>query len=209
MSPQIVTAADKGLIGCVRCGHVMRAPALPGDCDRCGATLRRRKPQSLERSWAFLIAAMILYIPANTLTMMKTINPFNATDDTIISGIIYLWAAGTPELAVIVFVASVMVPIGKFIALLILLLSVGRGSERDRIGRTRLYRIIEKIGHWSMLDVFVVALLVALVRFDLFGRVEAGGGAVCFGAVVILTMMATLSFDPRLIWDTPARHDRE
>lgn len=207
MSLQVVTAADKGLIGCVRCGHVMRAPALPGDCDRCGATLHRRKPQSLERSWAFLIAAMILYIPANTLTMMKTINPFNATDDTIISGIIYLWVAGTPELAVIVFVASVMVPIAKFIALLILLLSVRRGSERDRIGRTRLYRIIEKIGHWSMLDVFVVALLVALVRFDLFGRVEAGGGAVCFGAVVILTMMATLSFDPRLIWDTSKRHD--
>jgi paraquat-inducible protein A len=207
MTAKIVTAGDMGLIGCVRCGHVIRAPSAPGDCDRCGATLRRRKPQSLERSWAFLIAAMILYIPANTLTMMKTINPFNATDDTIISGIIYLWEAGTPELAVIVFVASVMVPIGKFIALLILLLSVGRGSVRDRIGRTRLYRIIEKIGHWSMLDVFVVALLVALVRFDLFGRVEAGGGAICFGAVVILTMMATLSFDPRLIWDTPERHD--
>nr|WP_243393611.1 paraquat-inducible protein A [Solimonas fluminis] len=207
MSGRVVTAAEMGLIGCRRCGHVMQRPqAVEGNsCARCGAGLRWRKPQSLERCWAFLIAAMILYVPANTMTMMKTINPFNSTDDTIMSGVIYLWAAGTPELAVIVFVASVMVPIGKFIALLTLLVSVHRGSSRDRVGRTRLYRIIEKIGHWSMLDVFVVALLVALVRFDLFGRVEAGGGAICFGGVVLLTMMASLSFDPRLIWDTPEK----
>lgn len=207
MSGRIVTATEMGLVGCHRCGHVMQQAAAAGRCERCDAPLHRRKPQSLERCWAFLIAAMILYIPANTLTMMRTVNPFNSTDDTIISGVIYLWLAGTPELAVIVFVASVMVPIGKFVALLILLTTVQRGSDRDRIGRTRLYRIIERIGHWSMLDVFVVALLVALVRFDLFGRVEAGGGAICFGFVVLLTMMASLSFDPRLIWDTPARHD--
>ena len=207
MSGAVRTAAEMGLIGCKRCGHVMQRPETVegSSCARCDARLHWRKPQSLERCWAFLIAAMILYIPANTMTMMKTINPFNATDDTIMSGVIYLWVAGTPELAVIVFVASVMVPIGKFIALLILLISVQRRSLRDRVGRTRLYRIIEKIGHWSMLDVFVVALLVALVRFDLFGRVEAGGGAICFGGVVLLTMMASLSFDPRLIWDTPEK----
>lgn len=209
MSGRIVTAAERGLIGCQRCGHVMQRPALQpaGDCERCGAMLHRRKPQSLERCWAFLIAAMILYVPANTMTMMRTTNLLTSTDDTIMSGVIYLWLAGTPELAVIVFVASVMVPIGKFIALLVLLITVQRGSDWDRPGRTRLYRIIERIGHWSMLDVFVVALLVALVHFDVFGSVEAGGGAVAFGAVVLLTMMASLSFDPRLIWDTPDKHD--
>ncbi|HEY0917505.1 MAG TPA: paraquat-inducible protein A [Solimonas sp.] len=206
---RFVTAAELGLLGCHRCGHVLKRPGQGalGHCDRCGATLHRRKPQSLERCWALLIAAMILYVPANTMTMMRTTNLLNSTDDTIISGVIYLWVQGSWELAAIVFIASVMVPISKFIALLTLLITVQRGSDWDRPGRTRLYRIIEKIGHWSMLDVFVVALLVALVHFDVFGRVEAGGGAVAFGAVVVLTMLASMSFDPRLIWDPPARHD--
>lgn len=199
------SASELGVLGCHRCGRVSRAPAtdVPVACPRCAAPLHRRKPHAIARTWAFLLAAMILYIPANTLTMMRSSTLFEARDDTIVSGILHLGAEGSWELAAIVFIASVVVPLSKFAALILLLVTAQRGSDWRRAERARLYRLIESVGHWSMLDVFVVALLVSLVHFPAFGTVEAGAGAIAFGAVVLLTMLASMSFDPRLIWDPP------
>lgn len=199
----VVTASELGLVACPSCGLVCRSdvPLAHAHCPRCAAPLHRRKPYSLTRSWALLIAAVILYIPANLLPIMLTSNLFEARADTIISGVIVLWQAGSPELAVIVFVASVVVPLLKIAVLALLLITAQRRSAWRREERAKLYRMIELIGHWSMLDVFVVALLVALVNFGSFAAVHAGGAAVAFGAVVVLTMLATMSFDPRLIWD--------
>lgn len=205
MSQTLRTAGELGLRGCHRCGRASRVAAheAAAHCPRCGATLHRRRPHSIQYSWAFLIAAMILYIPANLLPMMRTTTLLESTEDTIMSGVLQLWAGGSWDLAAIVFVASIMVPLSKFLAMILLLVTTQRGSDWRRAERTRLYRIIEGIGHWSMLDVFVVALLVALVHFKTFGSVEAGAGAIAFGAMVLLTMLASLSFDPRLIWDEP------
>lgn len=199
------TAGELGLLGCHRCGRVSRAlPAdVPAACPRCAAALHHRKPYAITRTWAFLVAAMILYIPANTLPMMRTTTLFDARQDTILSGVLHLGAEGSWDLAAIVFIASVVVPLSKFATLILLLVTAQRGSAWRRAERAQLYRLIEKVGHWSMLDVFVVALLVALVHFQTFGTVEAGAGAIAFGAVVLLTMLASMSFDPRLIWDDP------
>lgn len=201
---KVVTAAEVGVIGCHACGLVCRAPAADADasCPRCHAALHRRKPASLTTSTALLITAAILYIPANVLPMMDTTNISEKRSDTIVSGVLQLWDIGSWDLALIVFVASVLVPILKIVILGVLLLSVHRRLSWDRLEQTRLYRFIEFIGRWSMLDIFVVALLISLVQFDNLGEVRAGPGAIAFGAVAILTMLSSLTFDPRLIWDT-------
>ena len=205
-------AAELGLIACRECGLVCRDvrgdERLDGDdradamaCPRCGATLHRRKPNSYVRTWALLIAAFIMYIPAIVLPIMRTASLNDVDDNTIISGVVELWRAGSPNLAVIVFSASIVVPVLKFLALGTLLLSSQRGSEWARLQRAKLYRLVELIGYWSMLDVFVVALLTALVRFSVLSRVEPLPGVIFFGLTVVLTMLASMSFDPRLIWD--------
>lgn len=192
-----------GLIGCDCCGLVLRAQALSAAaaCPRCGSRLHRRRPDALRRSWAYLIAAAILYIPANLLPVLRTTQGFEKDEDTILSGVLRLWEAGSWDLAVIVFTASIVVPLLKIASMMLLLISTQRGLVTHRVERARLYRIMEFIGHWSMLDVFAVALLVALVHFGPLAQAEPGGGIIAFGAVVVLTMLATMSFDPRLIWD--------
>jgi len=194
---------DLRLIGCKACGLVLRsaAPGWAGHCPRCDHPLHRRKPDSHARTWALLIAAAILYIPANALPVMHTATLFDAQDNTILSGVVELWSSGAWDLAVIVFVASIAVPLMKMACLVLLLLSSRAGSPRWRRQRTRIYRMVEFIGRWSMLDVFVVALLLTLVRFGILAEVKAGPGIVAFCAVVVLTMLASMSFDPRLIWD--------
>ncbi len=205
-------AGELGLIACHVCGLVCRN--VRGDerldgggragvtaCPRCGATLHRRKPNSQVRTWALLIAAFIMYVPANVLPIMRTASLNDVDDNTIISGVVELWRAGSPNLAVIVFTASIVVPMLKFLALGTLLLSSHRGSDWARLQRAKLYRLVELIGYWSMLDVFVVALLTALVRFSVLSRVEPLPGVIFFGLTVVLTMLASMSFDPRLIWD--------
>lgn len=197
-------AASLGLIGCDACGLVLRAPSAPqhaSACPRCGSALHRRRPNAVNRAWAYLIAAVILYIPANVLPVLRSTKLFDTSIDTIISGVVSLWDDGSWDLAVIVFTASVVVPVLKIGALALLLLSVQNGWQTAPRERARLYRILEFIGHWSMLDVFAIALLVTLVHFGAFAYVEPGPGIVAFGAVVVLTMLATMSFDPRLIWD--------
>jgi len=200
----VVTARALGLLPCAQCGLLCRAAQDAGDlsCPRCGGTLHARKPDSLSRTWAFLIASVILYIPANTLTVMRTDSLFGREDHTILGGVVDLWNGGSWDLAVIVFVASIVVPILKMLALALLAISVQRRSRWRQHDRARLYRMLEAVGHWSMLDVFVVALLVGLVRFHSVAEVLPGPGIAAFGAVVVLTMLSSMSLDPRLIWDT-------
>jgi paraquat-inducible protein A len=197
-------ARELGIIGCHVCGLVSRAPT--GDdaaCPRCGAALHRRKRDSIGRTWALLLAAFILYIPANVLPIMRTVSLGDVDDNTIISGVVELWIKGSPSLAVIVFTASIVVPMTKFLVLGTLLASTRRRSRWALRQRAMLYRAVEFIGYWSMMDVFVVALLTALVRFGFFSQVEPLPGVVFFGLTVILTMFSSMSFDPRLMWDGP------
>lgn len=199
-------AAELGVIGCHVCGQVCRDGSgsrddVPMTCPRCGASMHRRKPNSYARTWALLIAAFILYIPANVLPIMRTASLNDIDDNTIISGVVELWTKGSPGLAVIVFTASIVVPMLKFLALGMLLLSSRMGSDWARPQRAKLFRLVEFIGYWSMLDVFVVALLTALVRFSVLSRVEPLPGVIFFGLTVVLTILASMSFDPRLIWD--------
>lgn len=196
-------ARDIGLTGCHTCGLVLRLPPAGehAHCPRCGSAVHARKPSSVSTTWAFLIAAAIMYLPANLLPV-TTVVSFGATQsDTIMSGVIYFLLHGDWPLALIIFVASVLVPLLKMISLVYLLVAVQRKSHWRKQQRTRLYRLTELVGRWSMVDVFVVALLVALVQVGALATIEPGAGAIAFASVVVLTMMAAMSFDPRLIWD--------
>jgi paraquat-inducible protein A len=200
----MTTALAADTTPCHDCALLCRLPehgAHGALCPRCGAALHERKPQSLERTWAWLIAAALCYLPANLLPIMKVTSLGRAQADTIMSGVAYLLLHGMWPLALVVFTASVFVPLLKLAILFGLLVSVHRRSRWRPVDRTRLYRITEAIGRWSMVDIFVVTILVALVRLGNLATVEAQPGAVFFGAVVVLTMLAAESFDPRLIWD--------
>jgi paraquat-inducible protein A len=204
MNPRAASARRRGLLACHVCQQVALAGA-PGNeqcCRRCRARLHVRKPDSVTRTWALLLAAMILYIPANLLPMTDTSTLVGAQADTILSGVAFLWTSGSWPLAVVVFVASIMVPMLKIIAMVFLLLSVQLRSTWQPAQRTRLYRLVELVGRWSMLDIYVITFLVALVQLRGLATIKAGPAAVAFGAVVVLTMCATMSFDPRLIWDS-------
>ena len=209
MSAAPVIAAARGLLSCNVCGLLSRGGHSGGTphCPRCSAALHFRKPNSVARSWAFLIAAYILYIPANVLPIMQTSSLFGSQDDTIMSGVIYLWHSGSWDLALVVFIASIMVPLLKLIAMTLLLISVQRRSTWQPVQRTKLYRIVELVGRWSMLDIYVVSILAALVQIGALATINAGPAALAFGAVVVLTMFAAMEFDPRLIWD-PLQKER-
>ena len=170
-------------------------------CPRCGATLHQRKPNSLKRTWALVLAAFIFYIPANLLPVTVVISFGKAQADTIMSGVIYFISTGMWPIAAVIFIASILVPVLKLIILTYLLISVQRKSTWRPKDRTTLYRITEAIGRWSMVDIFVVTVLVALVNLGNLATIKAGPGAVFFAAVVVITMFAAMSFDPRLIWD--------
>ncbi|MES2102694.1 MAG: paraquat-inducible protein A [Pseudomonadota bacterium] len=169
-------------------------------CPCCGASLHLRHPDSLAKSAAYLIAAAILYIPANLLPVMHTETIFGAQDDTIMSGVLVLLESGSWPLALLVFFASIVVPLLKLLSISLLLLTCWRKSAWNPLPRTQLFRIVEAVGRWSMLDVYVVTVLVALVQFQSLASVSPGGGALAFGAVVVLTMLSAQSFDSRLIW---------
>jgi paraquat-inducible protein A len=203
MKTPAVTAARRGLLACHVCKLVSQADSrgAGGCCPRCGAKLHVRKPDSIARTWALLLAAMILYIPANVLPVTDTSTLFGDQTDTIMSGVVFLWTSGSWPLAVVVFVASIMVPMLKIISLMFLLLSVQLRSTWQPAQRIRLYRLVELVGRWSMLDIYVITFLVALVQLRALATIKAGPAAAAFGAVVVLTMCATMSFDPRLIWD--------
>ncbi|MBA3459416.1 MAG: paraquat-inducible protein A [Deltaproteobacteria bacterium] len=188
------------------------ADPITGTCPRCGERIDRRKPNSLGRPLAFLIAAAALYVPANTLPIMVTEQfPLHRTD-TILSGIAFLWSEGSWLLAALVFSASVLVPMLKLAAMGVLLFTSARRSSWRPRGRTKLYRVLETVGHWSMLDVMVVALLAAVVQLGRFASIEPGPALIPFAGVVLMTMLASASFDPRAIWDhvgPRSVHERE
>ena len=202
MTTMALTARRLGLLSCHACGLLSQpGGAHEAFCPRCGDRLHQRKPDSIRRTWAFLIAAAILYIPANVLPIMITNSLFGAEVDTIMSGVVYLWTSGSWPLALVVFIASITIPGMKLVALSFLLLSVQFRSRWQPVQRTKLYRVVEIAGRWSMLDIFVSTMLVALVHLQGLATIIAGPAAIAFGAVVVLTMLAAMSFDPRLIWD--------
>lgn len=201
------TAASAGLLGCRICGLLQRQAGRRGEglaCARCGSVLHARKPDSLARTWALVIAAYVLYLPANLLPVLETRSLSGQASDTIMSGAIKLWLDGWWPLAVVILIASIVIPLAKLIALTYLLVSVRRRMHVRRRGRTRLYRLIDMIGKWSMIDIYVGGLLVGLVQFNPVAVISPGPGAIAFGSVVVLTMFASQSFDPRLLWDDGA-----
>ncbi|OJA04672.1 paraquat-inducible protein A [Halomonas sp. QHL1] len=197
-------AGDQGLTGCPTCGLINRlSPHGRGHCIRCHEKLHQRLPHSLQRTWALLGASAIMYIPANVYPIMTTTSLGSSSPSTIIGGVVQLIQMGSWPIAAIIFIASVIVPVGKLVALIWLCLVVRRSSVLNAQSRTRLYRLTEFIGRWSMVDVFVVAILVALIRAGSLMSITPGPAALAFGSVVVLTMLAAMTFDPRLIWDTP------
>lgn len=203
-------AIDAGILVCHECHQLNRqgGEAEHETCTRCGASVHPRRPNSLVRTWALLITAAILYIPANLLPIM-TVNSLGQGDpSTIMAGVIELINYGMLPIAVVVFVASILVPTFKLVGIALLLYSVQRRQPMSARQRILMYRFIEWIGRWSMLDIFVIAILVALVKFGNLASIEANMGAVAFGSVVVLTMLAAITFDPRLIWDNTESDDQ-
>jgi paraquat-inducible protein A len=191
------------LILCRTCGRAHLDSVLPADrrCNRCGSKVERRIPFSQQATLAWLLTGLVLYIPANVLPVMHTSGLLGEADSTILDGILGFWHAGDWDLALVIFVASVAVPFTKFIAIGLLLYTTRTGSHWQLHERARLYRAVEFIGYWSMLDVIVVALTSTLMQFAVLGTAEPRLGIAFFCAVVVSTMIAVLNFDPRLIWD--------
>ena len=205
MSAAFVTASRAGLMGCHDCGLLLRKRhAAPGQalrCPRCTAPVHDRKPESLQRTTALMLTAAVLYVPANVFPIMTVVSFGKGQSDTIVSGIVHLAHGGMISLALLVFFASVLVPVLKLVGLAFLVISVHRRSRWRPRDRALLYRIIEQVGRWSMIDIFMISILVALVKLGNVATIETGLGATCFAAVVVLTMLASMGFDPRLMWD--------
>jgi paraquat-inducible protein A len=193
------TAAAEGLASCHVC--LKLSPAELHQCPLCGATLHLRMTNSLQKTMALVITAIVLYIPANVLPIMTTTQLGRAEDSTILGGVVLLMEMGSFPIAAVIFIASVMVPTGKLLAISWLCWSVATGQTKSKRQRTRLYRVTEFVGKWSMTDVFVVSILVALIHIGGLLNITAGPAAIAFGGVVVVTMLAAESFDPRLIWD--------
>jgi paraquat-inducible protein A len=198
----MASAIAHGLVSCHTCGLLSRLPGHEAaHCPRCSTRLHARKPDSLSRTWALVILAYVLYVPANLLPILESRALLTAESNTIMSGILMFWETGSWMIAALVFIASIVVPLTKLLALTWLLVSVQMKSRARPQQRTQLYRMVEFIGRWSMLDIYVVALTVTLVQVGTLASIEVGPGALAFGAVVVVTMIAARSFDPRLIWD--------
>ena len=199
----VPTGRSLGLLVCLQCRATVRAlqVAYPR-CPRCYANLYQRKPHSLALTAALLICAAILYIPANVLPVMYTRTIFDDEEDTIMSGVLVLLHSSWP-IAVLVFIASIVVPLLKILSLGVVVFSAWRRSPRYRTQRSELFRMVDFIGRWSMLDVYAISMLVALVQIRSLAFVSVGWGALAFAAVVVLTTFAARTFDERLLWETP------
>ena len=202
-------AIDAGILICAECHELNRQDAEADEqtCTRCGAWVHARRPDSLMRTWALLLTSAILYIPANLLPIMTISSLGQGSPSTIMAGVIELVQHGMIPIAAVVFIASILVPTFKLVGIALLLFSVQRRQPLSARQRIIMYRFIEFIGRWSMLDIFVIAILVAVVNFGRIASVEANLGAVAFASVVILTMLAAVTFDPRLIWDNTESDD--
>ncbi|MEM8553197.1 MAG: paraquat-inducible protein A [Pseudomonadota bacterium] len=203
----MTTAYARGQVVCRSCGQV--AELGQDRCNRCFAKLVSRDPQSLQKVWAWWIAGIIAYIPANLYPMLLTTTFFHTSESTIVGGVVELLDHGAYGVGAIVFFASVVIPVGKFIVIAWLAFMVSRPHKHDPHRLLLFYEVVEFIGRWSMIDVFVVAILTALVQFNVIATINPGIAAVCFALSVIFTMLAAQSFDSRLIWDQtqPDAHD--
>jgi paraquat-inducible protein A len=200
-----VSAAALSLARCHSCGRVEPIESL--HCPRCHAPLHLRKQDSLQRTMALTIGAAILYIPANLLPVLRVESTLNGIQqNTIISGVMQFWQEGDYPVALIIFIASVVIPVVKILAILTLCLGARFGRWPGAL--TQVYRVTEYVGRWSMVDVFVVAILVGVVQLGSVMAISAGEGAFAFAGVVVLTMLASHSFDPRLIWDAAEKKQR-
>lgn len=199
MNTELPKAMDQGLAGCHSCGKV--SPAALRRCPRCHAPLHCRKPDSVRRTIAFLLAASFLYIPANILPVMVMREWGDVMESTILEGMVEFWRREAYPIAIVIFVASILIPLIKIVALSWLCAAAtGRVRPSPRV-LARVYWITELMGRWSMVDIFVVSILVALVQFGTVMTVVPRPGALAFAGVVVLTMFAASSFDPRLLWD--------
>ena len=205
-SPQVsgqpvVTARSRGLVACTRCTRVW--PMGQDFCSRCGSALVSRHTRSLQRVWAWWAMGLICYVPANIYPMLRTRTLFMTDESTIIGGAVEIARHGSFGVAAIILIASVLIPVGKFIAIAYLALSLRRKVSMSSHARHKLYEVVEFIGRWSMIDVFVVAILSSLVQLSAVASINPGPAAITFALSVIFTMLAALSFDPRMIWDNP------
>lgn len=199
MNPQLPRAIDEGLASCHVCGKVTAVTV--GRCPRCGCHLHLRKPASVQRTVALLVAALALYVPANLLPVMTLSELGDVMASTILEGMVEFWRRQAYPIAIVIFVASILIPIVKIVALVWLCAAAtGKVHPSPRV-LGRIYWFTELLGRWSMVDIFVVAILVALVQFGSYMTITPGPGALAFAGVVVLTMLAAMSFDPRLLWD--------
>lgn len=205
------TARRHGLIACECCGQVSRLPPHAegaAHCPTCHGRLESRLPNSVSRTWALVISGFLLYIPANVYPVMTLNIMGNAQTDTIMTGVVELFQSDMWAIALLVLCASILVPLMKLIGLTYLLITVQKGRPERERDRSRLYRMIELIGRWSMLDVFLVSILIAVVNLGQIATISPEPGVVFFASVVVLTMFAALTFDPRLIWDAAQTKNR-
>ncbi len=211
MSTPALTAMQQGLQSCEGRGLLSRPDSSEeeGRCPRCDEELSFRKPASYQRTWAYLIAAAICYIPANVLPVLTTTTAAGADSDTILQGVVLLWSPTGWPLSLIVLFASIMIPSAKILALGYLLITAQRGSVANNEQRIGMYRMVELIGRWSMVDVFVDTFTAALIQLQPLMSVEPGPGLIFFAAVVVFTMLAVEAFDPRLIWDSASSQEGE
>ncbi len=193
------TAKDENLSNCHTCGLLNAASSHR--CQRCGAGLHLRKKESLQRCLALLVAALITYVPANVLPIMLVTKLGVEYPRTIMEGVVAFWADGSYPIAITIFVASVLIPGLKLISLLVLSAAAVGWFQLDGKHANRIYALTELVGRWSMVDVFVVAVLVGVVQLGNLSSIHSGPAAMAFGLTVVLTMMAAHAFDPRLIWD--------
>jgi paraquat-inducible protein A len=211
VSAAALTAAEAGLARCEVCEALVRWGEVPRDserrCGRCHSPVHLRRPNSIVRTWSLVLAAYVMYVPANLFAMTVITSMGSSQRDTILSGVQALIAAKWYPVAILIFVASITVPLAKLVTLTGLLLSLHRRSRWRPRDRAELYRAVERIGRWSMLDVFVLTLLIALVQLGSLATIEVGRAGTFFASVVVLTILAAKSFDPRLMWD--AMEERE
>ena len=194
------TARESGLVGCTRC--MRPSPAGRRRCPRCGSILHSRDPFSLQKVWAWWLVGLACYVPANIYPMLETRTLLSTQSDTIVGGAVKLGQHGNWGVATIILAASVLIPVGKFIALAGLAIGVRRGPLTSEAWRHRLYDVVEYIGRWSMIDVFVVAILSSLVQLQGLASITPGRASLFFALSVIFTMLSAQAFDSRLIWDS-------
>lgn len=194
------TAAAKNIAGCHVC-HTVGDGSKHETCTYCGSVMHLRAPRSVQKSLAYLLAAVVLYLPANLLPIMSTTTLGRVEAHTIAEGVIVFWHAGDYPIAAVIFIASIIIPLSKMLSISWLNWVCLRKDQVNQIQLTRVYRITELVGRWSMIDVFVVALMVALVQMGALMTVSPGIGATFFAAVVILTMLSAHALDTRLLWD--------